>query len=471
MFGIDTLTISTKLDYFSWLAIRNSLTRNGGSNWRYQYQSEGIHRIGFPSHTDTHYYAITLQLSPAQLLGQGKSALLDEETILDRFPEALQNWLSCHTGRQKWRNPLDWTLNRIDFTTDIGNLMQCKIDAYLSLAQVGFVPASFHLVSAPDWAGSVVIENNNERLLFYDKHRQMQNKRRTESSEVLDAYRGTLRVEVQLKKDRLERIRDKADLPCRTLRQFLQPGLAEAIVRERVGEVIGAADYVNSATAARRLAAHQTNKTITRATHAKLTDFLAFVAACPSLQAAKDLCSQKQGPVSEVTFSSRIRQLAELGIPLPLIPQNCISVQKLPALLPRPAAATALSLEAWIQQQREAAACRALRPFLGALGQGAAAEQTSTLSRRTRPALRLTPAAQDESVVQSPPSEPEPPPPILPKSWQPVRLSEARPWLAVSQRVKRGKVRASNILLTRAYRALRGPPGTCRRAFNTAYQT
>ena len=368
MFGVDTMTISTALSADVWQRVKTALMRNGGRNWQYQYKCDGIHRVSFPFHEESGHYALRLQLSPAQLLGSRQGSLTSPEDVRDEFPQALRCWLDKRAGIRFWPNPLHWALDRIDFAYDVQQLSQEQIDAYVQLARAGSVPTSFKTLHKETWTGSAVFGNKNERIQLYDKARQMNSRHPDAGCDVLASYQGVLRVEVQLGKDRLASIREQAGWQFRRLDDFLQPGLAEAIIRQRVGEVIGSGPYTTITKASQRLAAHKTNQVVTAAEHAKLTAFLSFVGESASLQQARSRCGEKQGPVSTATFSKYVKRLQELSSSLPLIPRDSKAVS-LPELLPPQENGDSTSLSAWIAGAKGRAKTEALQPLRKVLAQ------------------------------------------------------------------------------------------------------
>ena len=360
MFGIDTMTISTCLSADVWHRVKSALLRKGGRNSAYQYVRDGIHRVSFPVHEEVGYYALRLQLSPAQLIGRRQGSLTSLDDVRNEFPQALRCWLTQHAGTKFWPNPLHWAVDRIDFAYDVQQLSQEQIDAYIQLTRAGSAPTSFQPIHKEDWIGSAVFGNKNERIQLYDKARQMNRRHPDAASDVLASYQGVLRIEVQLKKDRLASIREQAGWQFRRLDDFLKPGLAEAVIRQRVGETVGIGAFVTFTKAAQRLAAHKTNRIVTAAEHAKLTSFLGFVDSTASLGQARLLCVNKQGPVSSATFMKYVKRLAELGIELPLIPRES-KVTSLPTLLPPPENDAATSLSAWLTQAKRRADTEALQ--------------------------------------------------------------------------------------------------------------
>ena len=354
MFGIDTLTISHHIrNIAEWEFAKCSLVRKGGSRWQYQYKKQGIHRITFPCNEEFGYYALRLQLSPATLLERVPYSITPIELIREQLPQKLTRWLVERTGINNWDSPLHWVLDRVDYATDISELMQEDMSVYIALARSGAVPASFKKLHKDCWTSSAIYGNKNERIQFYDKGHQMRKRHPDAGEAVLAAYQGVLRVEVQLKKDRLSHIRHDVKWPDRTLEQFLRQDLAETIVRQRVTEVVGFTAFTNAGSSLQRLAAHRTNGVVTLAKQKKLSNFISFVQDQPSLQVAKNFCSTGMGPVSAATFSKYLGALSELGIAMPLIPGS-YKLKSLPALLPQPADGAVLAYKEWKQRQKSA---------------------------------------------------------------------------------------------------------------------
>lgn len=191
--------------------------------------------------------------------------------------------------------------------------------------------------------------NKSERVQFYDKGRQMLKRHSDVDPAVLAAYQGTLRIEVQVKKARLAFIRGKAGWQFRTLDHFLQPGLAEAIVRQRASEVVGTGSYIGAGRAKQVLAANLTNERLAKARYCKLAEFIDYIRVQGSLHQSRACCKEGNGLISLVTFDAYARQLTQLRIPLPLIPKGS-PVNKLRALLPDALPGVAVNLKEWLAQ-------------------------------------------------------------------------------------------------------------------------
>lgn len=350
MFGIDTLTITCAIQkQDEWSRVRRSLMRKGGEKWQYQYKKQGVHRVSFPCHEESFYYAMQLQLSPAELLGRLPHSITSIDDVREQLPAALEAWLAQRTTVKKWLNTLDWSLERIDFACDVQHLSWQELNSFIALARAGQAPQHFGVLHLLDWKGTAVYGNQNERVQFYDKGKQMRKKHADEDPAVIAAYQGTLRVEVQISKQRLDRIKKMAGEKRRTLGQFLKPGLAEAIVRQRVDEVIGGGPYKTAGGAKQVLAAKLTNGSITKAKRDKWFEFINYVELQGSLHQVRAYCKRGMGIVSAATFDVYVKELSELGVMLPLIPSKA-PLRKLPALLPAARPETAVSLREWVER-------------------------------------------------------------------------------------------------------------------------
>ena len=454
MFGVDTMTISTCLSADVWHRVKSALLRNGGQNSAYQYTRGGIHRVSFPFHEESGYYALRLQLSPAQLIGRRQGSLTSLDDVRNEFPQALRCWLNQHAGTRFWSNPLHWAVDRIDFAYDVQQLSQEQIDAYIQLTRAGSASTSFQPIHQEAWVGSAVFGNKNERIQLYDKARQMNRRHPDAGSDVLASYQGVLRIEVQIKKDRLASIREQAGWQFRRLDDFLKPGLAEAVIRQRVGEMVGIGPFVTFTKAAQRLAAHKTNRIVTAAEHAKLTSFLGFVDSAASVGQARLLCGNKQGPVSSATFTKYAKRLAELGIALPLIPRDS-KVTSLPALLPPPENDAATSLSAWLTQAKRRAEIEAIQFLREVLAYseskqgGRMTEKLIEILTASKP-LEPQPAGDVAETSESAPTIP---------SAQTRRPSTGRNSSAAGRTcLKLSKGPEIIPQLQQGYRILRGPP-------------
>ena len=273
-------------------------------------------------------------------------------------------------------------------------------------------------------------------------------------SDVLASYQGVLRIEVQIKKDRLASIREQAGWQFRRLDDFLKPGLAEAVIRQRVGEMVGIGPFVTFTKAAQRLAAHKTNRIVTAAEHAKLTSFLGFVDSAASVGQARLLCGNKQGPVSSATFTKYAKRLAELGIALPLIPRDS-KVTSLPALLPPPENDAATSLSAWLTQAKRRAEIEAIQFLREVLAYseskqgGRMTEKLIEILTASKP-LEPQPAGDVAETSESAPTIP---------SAQTRRPSTGRNSSAAGRTcLKLSKGPEIIPQLQQGYRILRGPP-------------
>ena len=460
MFGVDTMTISTCLSADVWHRVKSALLRKGGRNSAYQYVRDGIHRVSFPFHEEASYYALRLQLSPAQLLGRRQGSLTSLDDVRNEFPQALRFWLNQHAGTRFWPNPLHWAVDRIDFAYDVQRLSQEQIDAYIQLARAGSAPTSFQPIHKQDWIGSAVFGNKNERIQLYDKARQMNRRHPDAGSDVLASYHGVLRIEVQLKKDRLASIREQAGWQFRRLDDFLKPGLAESIIRQRVGEMVGIGPFVTFTKAAQRLAASKTNRNVTAAEHAKLTAFLSFVDSAAGLGQARLLCGNKQGPVSSATFTKYVKRLAELGIALPLIPRES-KVTFLPVLLPPPENDAATSLSAWLTQAKRRAEIETIQSLRKALPYSKSKHGGCMTEKLIEVLTASKPVEEQQAgdVAETSESAPTIPSAALGRRTSTGRnfSSACRPCLKLSD----GTLTTPQ--LQQGYRILRGPPvGGCR---------
>ena len=75
----------------------------------------------------------------------------------------------------------------------------------------------------------------------------------------------------------------------------MAPGLAEAIVRQRAGEVIGKGAYIGAGRAKQVLAANQTNGTLTKARCCILAGFIDYIQVQGSLQQSRACCKKGNG--------------------------------------------------------------------------------------------------------------------------------------------------------------------------------
>lgn len=328
MIGIHTLTLRLDIDDS---CVWHTLRRDLGLRSYGQYCHAGVTWFRFWQHVESGKRLLFVQIDPALMLGHVRFSITSFKDIKWHLPRVFCQWFESRS-RVAVPSILAWQVQRIDFAVDVRCESQEIADAYATMACNGRLPRYL----STKYAGTthnLHVKNKRECFQVYAKQRQIQDRHPDASPEILRCYSGVVRCEVQLNRAKIKSIAKENGFGGYTLNHFLDDELATSLITRRLEEIAGPAGEHRTLTSAKqRLAALRTNARVSAVWAAKLSAFLDFVFRHVSLEAARNACQCGVGIVKSIaTFDSRVRDLADKGIALPCIPQQC-QVSRLPRL-------------------------------------------------------------------------------------------------------------------------------------------
>ena len=285
-------------------------------------------RNGFP-----YYYCIVI-INLQRLVNNGKRTIetynkeKDFSTLSTNFTRYMQTILPLRT------NLNEWGLQRIDYNIDL-KLTPCEVEQYITLLQRGGKNHSWHIHEMADETkkrkqskhghrkkthptGSVLFDNKQYSVNIYNKHLErskVQEKRGITDTAELKASEGVLRIEIQVKKNKLNSIKQKIkqdfDFEGKPIEFFARYDIAIPVIMKALESITGRADYITFERAKERIERAK----MTERTRISVIDFLSLVTHTKSLWRAKEIFS---GDIRTETVLSHLNRLNINPVTIPV---------------------------------------------------------------------------------------------------------------------------------------------------------
>ena len=259
-------------------------------------------RNGFP------YYFCIVIINLQRIVNNGKRTIetyhseRDFEHLSINFAKFISSVLPLRTDLN------EWSLQRIDYNIDL-KLTPREVEQYITLLQRGGKNHSWHVHEFADEeknrreskhghrkkthpTGSVLFDNKQYSVNIYNKHLErlkVQEERGKTDTAELKASEGVLRIEIQVKKNKLNTIKRNIkidfDFDGKPIEYFARYDVAIPIVMKALEDITGRADYSTFETAKKRVL----SGVKTKRTQTAIVDFLRLVTHTKSLWRAKEL--------------------------------------------------------------------------------------------------------------------------------------------------------------------------------------
>ncbi len=228
----------------------------------------------------------------------------------------------------------EWSLQRIDYNIDL-KLTPREVEQYITLLQRGGKNHSWHVHEFADEeknrreskhghrkkthpAGSVLFDNKQYSVNIYNKHLErlkVQEKRGVADAAELKASEGVLRIEIQVKKNKLNtikrNIKSDFDFDGKPIECFARYDVAIPIVMRALEDITGRADYSTFERAKKRVVSGVKAKK----TQMAIIDFLRLVTRTKSLWRAKELF---EGGIKAETILGHLKRLNINPVTIPV---------------------------------------------------------------------------------------------------------------------------------------------------------
>ena len=216
---------------------------------------------------DFRYYYCIVIINLQRLVNNGKRTIetynneQDFSILSTNFARYMQTVLPLRT------NLNEWSLQRIDYNIDL-KLPPCEVEQYITLLQRGDKNHSWHIHEMADETkkrkqskhgnrkkthptGSVIFDNKQYSVNIYNKYLELlkvQEERGITDTEELQASEGILRIEVQVKRNKLntikQGIKQDFDFEGRPIEYFAKYDIAIPIIMKTLQSITGRADYM-----------------------------------------------------------------------------------------------------------------------------------------------------------------------------------------------------------------------------------
>ena len=219
----------------------------------------------------------------------------------------------------------EWNLQRIDYNIDL-KLTPLDVEQYITLLQRGNKNHSWRIHEFVDEkkkrqkskhghrkkthpTGSVLFDNKQYSVNIYNKHLErvkVQAERGITDLDELQASEGVLRIEIQVKRNKLNAIKRDFDFDFagKPIEIFARYDVASHIVMKALADITGRADYTTLENAKKRVISGVKAKR----TQTAIIDFLCLVTQTKSIWRAKELF------VGDVKAETILAHLARLNI-------------------------------------------------------------------------------------------------------------------------------------------------------------
>lgn len=283
-------------------------------------------------HSCFYYCVIIINLQ--RVVNNGKRTIetycneKDYTALSRNFARAISEVLPCHTCLNKW------SLQRIDYNIDL-QLTPCEVEQYIILFQRGGKNHSWYIHEFADEKksrqkskhgnrkkthpeGSVIYDNKQYSVNIYNKHLERltaQSKRGIVNATELKASEGILRIEIQVKKNKLNTIKKNSKndfvFDGKPLEYFARYEVATPVIMKALEYITGRADYTTLENAQKRI----TGRIKEKRTQTAMIDFLRLVTRAKSLWRAKELY---KGDIKVETILKHLNRLNINPVTIPV---------------------------------------------------------------------------------------------------------------------------------------------------------
>lgn len=226
----------------------------------------------------------------------------------------------------------EWSLQRIDYNIDL-RLTPKEAEQYITLLQRGDKNHSWHIHEFADEeknrkeskhghrkkrhpTGSVLFDNKQYSVNIYNKYLErlkVQKERGITDTAELKASEGVLRIEIQVKKNKLNTIKKniKIDFDGKPVEYFARYDVAIPVIMKALEDIAGRADYSTFERAKKRIF----SGVKTKRTQTAIIDFLGLVTHTKSLWRAKELY---RGEIKTETILEHLKRLNINPVTIPV---------------------------------------------------------------------------------------------------------------------------------------------------------
>ena len=280
-----------------------------------------------------YYYCIVI-INLQRLVNDGKRTIetynneQDFLILFANFAKYIETILPLRT------NLNEWSLQRIDYNIDL-KLPPREVEQYITLLQRGDKNYSWHIHEMADETkkrkqskhgnrkkthptGSVIFDNKQYSVNIYNKYLErsrVQKERGITDTAELQASEGVLRIEIQVKRNKLntikQRIKRDFDFEGKPIEFFARYDIAIPVIMKALESITGRADYITFERAKERVERAK----MTERTRTSVIDFLSLVTHTKSLWRAKEKFT---GDIQTETILSHLNRLNINPVTIPV---------------------------------------------------------------------------------------------------------------------------------------------------------
>lgn len=312
----------------------NKLSRN--------HPTLGVKKISVIKQQDTittgiSYYCI-LRVEPQMLLMQEKTVELFEATIenVQRLSDNFHTAMNLFVEDTGFENIVDlsrWKCRRIDYTVNLSFASDAEAQLFLELIKktsryIRTKKKMIQGISARDQ--STAEGNGSTKTIFYDKAKQI---RETyggisvdEMNRLTEEANGTIRFEVQCKKQKVLSLKKRYGLSSRGILGFLNEDISHELLSKRYEQAVGEGDFYSLYHAKNRIS----RSSFGSKKQSDLVHVLQLIAQARHVDMARDQFivgkTIKRTDIvvkgSQGTFNNRLKDITSLDVNPVLIPKE-----------------------------------------------------------------------------------------------------------------------------------------------------
>lgn len=268
-------------------------------------------------------YGCTIIVNLQRVVNNGVKSIdtYDNEANYPKLSDNFSKYMSILLPQKQ--NINQWEVQRIDYNIDL-RMTQNEVENYIELLQMGDKHSSWDIhnslkpkgVLHPD--GSVIYSNKQYSINIYDKHKERkreQERRGVVDEKELKESEGVLRVEVQVKRGKLnsikKAIKGKFDIAGKPLEFFARYEVAVPVLINAVKSISGYADYTTLSNASECV----TRRLVSNNTSMCINEFIRLVGHLKSLYRAK---SEYKGRVRVDTILKHLERMNINPVTIPV---------------------------------------------------------------------------------------------------------------------------------------------------------
>lgn len=260
--------------------------------------------------------------------GQRTIATYDNENDFPTLARNFEKYMSPILPQ--YSNISTWSLQRIDYNIDL-KMSAMEVEQYITLLQRGNKNYSWkiHETAQEKKArqrsghgrrkkthppGSVLFDNKQYSVNIYNKQWEriaVQEKRGIVDIEERKAAEGILRIEIQVKQNKVNALKDRYGIPEKSIERFARYDIAVPIITKALMDITGTEDYCTLEIAEKRIMQGVTLPKTRIAT----IEFLRLVSRTRSLWRAKELY---RGEIKEETVMQHLKRLDINPVTIPV---------------------------------------------------------------------------------------------------------------------------------------------------------